>query len=91
MKPTLPTGSPARTGTRSSLVRDPGAKNFQEFGKDPTKNEKEPKKKKQWPMENDACGNPQKTWIPTALEKPAAFPHFPTGPAMNNKVMEGFK
>ena len=34
MKPTLPTGSPARTGTRSSLVRDPGAKNFQEFGKD---------------------------------------------------------
>ena len=36
-------------------------------------------------------GNPQKTWIPTALEKPAAFPHLHTGPAMNIKIMEAFK
>ena len=42
-------------------------------------------------METDACGNPHKTWIPTALEKPAALPHFHTGPATNNKVMEGFQ
>ena len=45
MKPTQPRGSPARTGARSSLVRDPGAKDFQEFSQDPTTNEKEPKKK----------------------------------------------
>ena len=40
MKSTQPRGSPARTGTRSSLVRDPGAKDFQEFGQDGTTNEK---------------------------------------------------
>ena len=45
MKPTQPRGSPARTGARSSLVRDPGAKDLQEFGQDPTTNEKEPKTK----------------------------------------------
>ena len=80
MKPTQPTGSPARTGVRLSLIRDPGAKNFQKFGKDGTKNEKEPKKKKQWPVENDAYGNPQNTCIPTSsglwenVVKPQAFP-----------------
>ena len=48
-------------------------------------------KTNQWPVENDAYGNPQKTWIPTALEKPATFPHLHTGPATNNNVMKGFK
>ena len=44
MNPTWRRGSPTRTGVRSSRIRDPGAKDFQEFSKDGTKNEKEPKK-----------------------------------------------
>ena len=46
MKSTQPRRSPARPGARSSLVRNPGAKDFQEFGMAGTKNEKNPKKKK---------------------------------------------
>ena len=53
MKPTWRRGSPVRTRVRSSPIRDPGAKDFKEFGRECTKNEKEPKKQKQRPVEND--------------------------------------
>ena len=91
MNPTWRRGSPTRTGVRSSRIRDPGAKDFQEFSKDGTKNEKEPKKQTSGLWKMMGYGNPQKTWIPTALEKPAAFPHLHTGPAMNIKIMKAFK
>ena len=45
----------------------------------------------QRPVENDAYGNPQKTWIPTALEKPSAFPHLHTGPATHSNPTAEFK
>ena len=45
MKSAQPRRSPARTGVRSSRIRDPGAKDSQESDRDGTKNEKEPKKK----------------------------------------------
>ena len=90
MKPTWRRGSPVRTRVRSSPIRDPGAKDFQKFGRECTKNEKEPKKQKQRPVENDRLWKSTKTWIPTALEKPAALPHLHTGPATNYKIMERF-
>ena len=90
MKPTWRRGSRTRTGVRSSRIRNPGAKNFQEFGTEGTKNEKEPKNKSSGLWKMMGYGNPQKTWIPTALEKPAALPHLHTGPATNNKIMERF-
>ena len=91
MKPTQPRGSPARTGADRRWYAILARRIFRNSVRTRQRMKKNRKRKQQWPMENDAYGNPHKTWIPAALEKPSALPHFHTGQATNNKVMEGFK
>ncbi len=76
MNPTWRRGSPTRTGVRSSRIRDPGAKDFQEFSKDGTKNEKEPKKQTSGLWKMMGYGKSTKNVDSHSPGKACGFPTF---------------